>query len=67
MANKPLALRDYDLDRLSAYELIEILDELFPRLLPIPDKHTTTQIWHEAGRRELIETLKQLKEREQNG
>lgn len=61
-----IGLKDLELDELTSYELIEWLDKLFPRLLPKPDVHTMDYIMHEAGRRDLIETLLQKKERELN-
>ena len=60
-------LREYDLAQLSAYDLIDLLDELFPRINPIPGTDTIEYIWHKAGERNLIETLTKKKEREQNG
>ena len=59
-------LRDIEIDELTSYELIDYLDEIFPRMLPQPDVHSQEYIMFEAGRRDLIETLKQKKERELN-
>ena len=59
-------LKDYHLDELTTYELIRILDEAFPRMLPQPDVHSKDYIMHEAGKRELIETLLTKMEREIN-
>jgi len=62
----PRGLRDYELDDLTSYELIDILDKLFPRILPIPSTDTMEHIWYKAGERALIELLLQKKERELN-
>lgn len=62
----PRGLKDYELDELNSYELIDLLDKLFPRINPIPGTDTPDYIWHCAGRRDLIETLKLKKERELN-
>lgn len=62
----PRGLRDYNLDELTSYELIDLLGELFPRMLPIPSTDTIEHIWYKAGERALIELLLQKKEREIN-
>lgn len=59
-------LKDFELDELNTYELIRMLDEVFPRMLPQPDVHSKDYIMHEAGKRELIETLLSKMEREIN-
>ena len=59
-------LRDYDLDEMTSYELIDLLAELNPRWVPQPDVHSKDYIMFEAGKRELIETLLSKKEREIN-
>lgn len=61
-----MSLRDYDLDQLSAYDLIDVLDEIFPRTNAQPGD-TLDYLMHNGGKRDLIETLLNLKEREQNG
>lgn len=62
----PRGLRDYQLDELTSYELIDILSELFPRMLAQPDVHSQSYIMFESGKRDLIETLLLKKEREIN-
>ena len=59
-------LRDFNLDELTSYELIELLDELNPRWVPQPDVHSKDYIMFEAGKRDLIESLLSKKEREIN-
>ena len=55
-----------DLGQMSAYDLIDYLDEMNPRFLP---SHETpiNVIYMEAGQRRLIESLMHRKEREING
>lgn len=57
-------LVNIELDNMTTYELIDALDEFYPRMLPQPDVHSQDYIMHEAGKRELIETLMKKKERE---
>lgn len=59
-------LRDLNIGELSSYELVDLLDELYPRMHPQPDVHTHAFIMFEAGKREIVETLLNKKEREQN-
>jgi hypothetical protein len=59
-------LRDHNLDELTGYELIDLLDELNPRWVPQPDIHSKDYIMFESGKRDLIETLLSIKEREIN-
>ena len=55
-----------DLGQMSAYDLIDYLDETNPRFLPSLETPERA-IWLEAGKRNLIESLIAKKEREING
>jgi len=55
-----------DLGQMSAYDLIDYLDETNPRFLPKHDD-STNYIMMQAGQRGLIESLIARKEREING
>ena len=65
MANNR-SLNKTDLSRLSAYELIDLLDEIYPPMNPRL-RTPIDEVWYEAGQRNLVETLVALKERELNG
>ena len=66
MSKKFTGLTNLDLGVLSAYELLEQLDRLFPRNLIQPNDRLEDILFY-AGKRDLIETLLMKKEREQNG
>jgi hypothetical protein len=58
-------LKDYELDDMTVYEFIRMLDEVFPRTIPDPDDDIR-HIMYKAGARGLIETLLTKMEREIN-
>ena len=60
------SLAKADFARMSAYELIDLLDKTHPPKNPNltdPDR----QIWYDAGKRDLVEVLINHKRREENG
>jgi len=58
-------LHQLDIGELTSYELVDMLDELYPRMNPQPDD-THAYIMFYAGQREIVETLLRKKEREIN-
>lgn len=59
-------LAEVNLDEMSAYELVGLLERNIPELEPNPGLHSAEDIWHYAGARQLVLLLKNKVLTEQN-
>lgn len=61
MLSRDRGLSQVNLSEMTAYELVDLLERSVPELEPFPNTHTTEQLWHHFGARQLVLLLKNKK------